>query len=527
MKTRLFLLSFLFYGLYVQAQNIEVSGIQSGTWDADTVFVNGDVMIDDALTINAGTTVFFNGYYKIDVKQDAMLNAIGTETDSITFTVGDTTSFHLFNSGRGGWNGIRLENADASRFDYCRFQYGKATFDDDQDGGALRIYGCNDVEIGHSTLFCNFSREHGGALNAQDSKIVMHNCNVYNNLTYTKLDTVYFMYGGGLRFLKCEVELTDTDFRYNNGQSAIGGAMSLDSCTVRIDRCRFEHNRGINGAGLYLIRCYDNPCSITNSLFANNVSEHFGGGLAISDSSPLVSNLTVVNNHSIGVNCGGIFFYQYSSPTVWNCIVYGNTNQDLIEEPVQMWTWIFDGYAPEFHNCLVQFGFENISNHEIITVYENCLEEDPLFADALNEDFHLTASSPCVNAGSPDTPEEVLNGTDLNGNWRVCGDRIDMGAYEFTTTGFHETVQNKQLVHIVGNPITEASYAKIEVENASSYTAKVYSIDGKLLIDKNLGPFSSGTHHIALGEMFQSLAKGPYLLVIQGGEQTFSAKLIR
>ena len=138
------------------------------------------------------------------------------------------------------------------------------------------------------------------------------------------------------------------------GFGHIGGAMSIDSCSISIDRCTFEHNYGINGGGLYMIRCYDNPCSITNSLFANNISGHFGGGLAISDSSPEMSNLTVVDNNSIGVNCGGIFFYQHSSPVVRNCIVYGNLNDAPLEEPVQIWIWTYDGFVPEFHNFLIQ-----------------------------------------------------------------------------------------------------------------------------------------------------------------------------
>lgn len=526
MKGKL-LLFLLLCSSFVKAQNIDVNGLQSGVWDADTVFVTGDVTVNDTLNINAGTIVLFNDFYSITVEPNSRLNAIGTATDSITFTVADTTGFHLFNSGRGGWNGIRLENADASKFEYCRFQFGKAAFDNDQDGGALRIFDCHNVEISHSTLFCNFSREHGGALNAENSKIVMHDCDVHNNLTYSKIDTIYYMYGGGLRFLKCNVELTDIDFRYNIGESAIGGAMSIDSCSVRIDRCRFEHNRGINGAGLYLIRCYDNPCSITNSLFANNISEHFGGGLAISDSSPLVSNLTVVNNQSIGVNCGGIFFYQYSSPVLWNCIVYGNLNYIPLEEPVQMWSWTYDGFAPEFHNCLVQFGLENISNNEVITVYDDCIDEDPLFVDTLNEDFHLSANSPCINAGSFDTPAEILNGTDLDGIWRVYDDLIDMGAYEYSSVGMDEVAKNEYPMHIVGNPITEMSYAEIEVSKNCSLKARVYTLDGKLCVDKHIGVSHSGTKRIAIGELFQPLKKGVYLLMIQGGKQSFSAKVIR
>ncbi len=523
MKIRL-MLFLLLCGFYAKAQYIEVSGIQSGVWDADTVLVTDNVIIEDRLDIMEGTTVLFDGYYSITVGRDAALNAIGAYNDSIIFTVTDTTGFHVFNMGRGGWNGIRLEKAAASKFEYCRFQYGKAALDDDQDGGALRIYYCDDVEIANSTLFCNFSREHGGALNAVHSSVSIHDCNVNNNMLYSEIDTIYFMYGGGLRFINCKVDITDTDFRNNYGPSAIGGALSLDSCAVLIDRCRFAYNYGINGGGLYLIRSNHKECRITNSLFAHNTSGHFAGGLAISNSSPLVANLTVVGNHSYGVNCGGIFFYQESAPAVWNCIVYGNTNEVPLEEPVQMWSWTYEGYAPEFHNCLVQFGLENISNHEVVTVYEGCLDEDPLFVDPENEDFHLTANSPCIDAGYTIAPDM---GYDLDGNWRVCGERIDIGAYEYSGAGVHENAQNKSFIHIVGNPITASSYVEIETEQSGMMTANLYSLEGKLLANKNLGVVQKGINRIEIGEMFQSLSSGTYLFVVRNADKIFATKVIK
>lgn len=526
MRTKL-LLALLLCTLFAKAQTIEVSGLQSGCWEADTIMIIDNVIIQDSLSIMPGTTVLFDGFFNIMVEKNATLKALGTENDSILFTVADTTGFSIFDSGRGGWNGIRMEKAGQCRFEYCRFQYGKAALDNDQDGGALRIFNSHDVEISHCTLFCNFSREHGGGLNAEDSKVMMHDCSINNNLTYSRIDTIYFMYGGGLRFLKCEVDITKTDFRNNNGESAIGGALSIDSCLARIDRCRFEYNYGINGAGLYMIRCYDNPCSITNSLFANNTSGHFGGGLAISDSSPLVANLTVVNNHSIGVNCGGIFFYQESSPVLWNSIIFSNTNDAPLEEPVQMWAWTYEDYAPAFHNCVVEFGLENISGYEYIHVYENCYDTNPLFAAPNEQNYRLGFDSPCVDSGSPDTPEAILNGFDLDSNPRVAGSRIDIGAYEFASVDVHESPKNESQLRIVGNPITASSYAEIECESVCNLFAKVYSTEGKLLVNKNLGNTQIGLNHIEIGEMFSSLSFGTYLLIIRTPEKTFIAKIIK
>ena len=525
MKTKLLLL-LLLCGRFTLAQTIEVSGLQSGIWKADTILVTDNVVIEDALSIAAGTTVLFDDFYSICVKRNATLNAIGTKYDSIVFTVVDTTNFHVFNSGRGGWNGIRLEKAGSCKFDYCRFQYGKAAMDWDQDGGALRIYYCDDVEIANSTLFCNFSREHGGALNAEHSSVSIHDCSVNSNVLYSEIDTIYFMYGGGLRFINCNVDITNTDFRNNVGPNAIGGALSLDSCAVNIDRCKFEHNYGINGGGLYFIRSnHLGRGSITNSLFANNTSGHFGAGLALCDASPWIANLTVVNNHSIGVNCGGIFFYQYCEPILWNCIIYGNTNEVPLEAPVQMWAWIYEESKLQFYNCLVQYGLENITNNEAVSVYLNCLDEDPLFVDHERENYHLSANSPCIDAGYTFGTED--EGLDLDGLWRMCGERTDIGAYEYSEAGISESSQNEKLMYIVGNPITASSYAEIESGQDCIMTVCLYSLDGKQLFNKNLGVIQKGINRIEIGDMFQDLSSGTYLFVVRNADKRMATKVIK
>ena len=59
----------------------------------------------------------------------------------------------------------------------------------------------------------------------------------------------------------------------------------------------------------------------------------------------------------------------------------------------------------------------------------NLNNEDPLFVDPANDDYHLSEDSPCINAGDNSAPE--LPATDKDGNPRIIDGIVDMGAYEY------------------------------------------------------------------------------------------------
>ena len=84
----IFLLPFL-----LKSQTIEVSGIQEGLWNCDTILVIKDVIVpeDKSLTISEGTRVVFKDYFSITV--NGSFKALGSETDSIYFTARDTAAF--------------------------------------------------------------------------------------------------------------------------------------------------------------------------------------------------------------------------------------------------------------------------------------------------------------------------------------------------------------------------------------------------------------------------------------------------
>jgi hypothetical protein len=62
------------------------------------------------------------------------------------------------------------------------------------------------------------------------------------------------------------------------------------------------------------------------------------------------------------------------------------------------------------------------------------IDADPLFVDPLSGDYHLLAGSPCIGAGDPDF--FGMGEVDMDGEPRVMGGRVDIGADEFTDEPF-------------------------------------------------------------------------------------------
>jgi hypothetical protein len=60
----------------------------------------------------------------------------------------------------------------------------------------------------------------------------------------------------------------------------------------------------------------------------------------------------------------------------------------------------------------------------------NCFTNAPLFANLSAGDLHLQSNSPCINAGNNSC---VTSATDLDGNPRIVGGTVDIGAYEYQT----------------------------------------------------------------------------------------------
>lgn len=518
---KLLTLLLLSTALAANAQIMQVSGNQSGTWSGEVHLV-GDVVVehDSTLIVAPGTNVISDAYFGITVLGN--FYAEGTENERITFTVADTTGYSDYeNADAGAWKGLEFSKPGTVKLNYCDISYGKTQLN--SDGGAMRFFLGHDIEIGHCTIHHSTARRKGGAIYAESSALNIHDCEIYDCLAVGFEGS--YTWGVGFQFLKCNIDMHDMIFHDNYSETAYGGGMNIDSCNLVMTNAVFYNNTTVNAGGLGIQRCNDYSVKVSNMLAYNNAVKHYGGGLAVADSHPELSNLTIVNNYCGGGGGAGMQNYGNSCPVLSNCIFWGNhaiyvfNDIDTLEYGLgsQIWLWGTEN-RPVFINGVVQYGLDSIAGHEYLTEenYVNMIEVDPLFVNEENHDYQLTANSPCINTGVADITGLFVPDTDLAGGPRVFDGRIDMGCYEWNNIGVNEIVNGENRMMVYPNPLNDNAFCVIKLNKKTDIVIRLISIDGKEVYSENCGTFEAGENHISLDGMLKNVEKGNklYLLVV-------------
>ncbi|WP_297338540.1 YDG domain-containing protein, partial [Algoriphagus sp.] len=193
-----------------------------------------------------------------------------------------------------------------------------------------------------------------------------------------------------------------------------------------------ENSASVDGGGIH-IRIGIGDLQITNATVADNTAGRNGGGIENSSGGLggqlQLNNVTLADNTAIG-NGGGIYNGQRERLrlSITNSLLLGNS-----AESGGNGVSTFDGLNNEFlvSHSLVQ-GMNNESNGNISA--EGIGPED-VFEDFENGDYRLKAGALPINAGDPDTDLSFFSvgsdePVDLDGNPRVVGELIDMGAFE-------------------------------------------------------------------------------------------------
>jgi parallel beta-helix repeat protein len=211
----------------------------------------------------------------------------------------------------------------------------------------------------------------GGGILCSSSGPTITNCIITGN-------SVSWL-GGGI--CGCSGPITNCIIAQNYADTWGGGLME---CTGPISNCIITGN-SVSSWGGGLMECTG---PISNCIITDNSASYWGGGLA--ECTGPISNCTIVNN----LGDGGI----YKCSSVTNCIIWNNTAE-----------------RTSITYSDVQGGYEGEGN----------INTNP----RLTPDCRLQASSPCIDAGDPDFLPN-LGQVDIDGQPRIMGGRVDMGADE-------------------------------------------------------------------------------------------------
>ncbi|GAB4044616.1 beta strand repeat-containing protein [Spirosoma jeollabukense] len=207
-------------------------------------------------------------------------------------------------------------------------------------------------------------------------------------------------FGGG-GYGESSPTLTNCSF-VTNSANDIGGAMynvgtSKGRNYAKLTNCSFQGNTASYQGGAIANDGSDGVCDpkLTNCSFQGNAASYQGGAMF---------NTSVANTTT-----------GECSPTLTNCVVFGNGGANTFYN-VQVY--------PRVYYSLIETsvtGWQNDGNNLTTTV-------SPF---AGTNTTQLRANSPAINAGDGSVD---AGATDLAGNPRIVGCKIDMGAFEFQYT---------------------------------------------------------------------------------------------
>lgn len=432
----------------LQADTIP-GGDVSGAWyqSHSPYYINGHITVqmNDTLNIETGVDVIFLGYYRFGIS--GVLEAVGSVSDSVHFLPQDTLTgwqglyfsgqkiCHLYYCDiRYAYSGIRLATAKNVYISHCTVahcrssNYGGGIFVDLQAN--LRL--SNSI-IEQNTAEANTGGKGGGICVWNSDSTFVDSCTIRGNRALIPIYTTNYPYdslpeGGGIFTRKgigvhafiTNCVITGNYAMLSNGNFAglargggiyIGSTQTVISgCVVRDNVVKSNNfgvsNEWMDGSGIYLDG-YSSNTQVTHCDISRNIASA-GGALNVRTNNVTISNCTFFGNTAAyggpGLS-GHAILVNYSFGTgmdIANCILAYNTSGILGQSTACRYSNI---YQNDCENMASGFGVLDTVNYngDSCDVYNNIFL-DPMFVDTANLDLHLTAGSPCIDAGDPASP---------------------------------------------------------------------------------------------------------------------------
>ncbi len=208
------------------------------------------------------------------------------------------------------------------------------------------------------------------------------------------------------------ININDSEFKSNSSLNRGGGLCLIEIYDVLITHCTFNGNKEDwisnsvydEGGAIYIGSGSSTIsfCTFNNNL-ACNAGAIYSGGLIFVESCTFSQNIAwdgcdglILNSDAIIVN--SIIIGEGRPHIHFGSGIYSVQFCDIF---ITKTTYLFDGAVPAGLRELVGVN----TNGDSCDVFNN-IYLDPEFNDAVNGDYNLQSTSPCIDAGNPDSPPD-------------------------------------------------------------------------------------------------------------------------
>lgn len=283
-------------------------------------------------------------------------------------------------------------------------------------------------------------------------------------------------------------------------------------------------------------------------------------GLIVSDHATVdLINATVGNNVLRGEQGFAVNVADGSELNIYNSVFYGDSLRELS---------LGNNYISNYPATAgiaytdIEGGAEHITNwynQNTLNWLDGNKDEDPHWAGSGDTAYYLLNDSPCINAGTPmyelgmaypyikiengkivlykyDGDTVHLPGTDLAGNPRISGGRIDMGAYEYQDTAtiireLPSEVRDENAVSVYPNPFSSHTFVTIRLGESGKVTVVVADLNGRIVKTLTDAVVPKGEYTMTWeGDDNQGneVKEGIYIITIYvNGKRAGSAKIVK
>ncbi len=445
-----------------------------------TIIGSGDVVLDGGsssqvlnIASNYSTVITLRN---LTVQKGVALEGAGANIDIETGTINVVNCSFKDNSAieyDAGGLYANIDNGGNIQVTSCDFSGNTANETDADGGGLYARVNSGDITVIASSFNGNEGARYGGAahLYLTNGNLALSDCTFTNN-TGSASDC----YGGGAYIETDEVNCVVTGNTFSGNISPYtAGGISLYSYNggAYFASNNLEVNSADYGGGAF-IYCEGN-LTVENNIFTDNMGAEYGGGIAfetggwledahhvifrnnlVADNttdykgggvhfiSRYVASADIINNTITGNTCtgdatwsygGGLYIecaYSETDFSIYNNILWGNTSYSVNRTTIGpddlfLYDDVYMNYFYVYNNLLSVIQKDFNDGGSVFSSGSNYNTLDPLFVS--ETDYHLQEGSIAIDRGDNLAPSLPL--TDLDGNDRIYGGTVDMGAYEY------------------------------------------------------------------------------------------------